>query len=160
MLKLNTLGGFSAVDASGVSLTIPRHRFALLALVAAAGERGVSRDGVLACLWPEVPEEKARARLQQMLHAIRQSVDPRVFHPGDPLRINTDVVATDIADFHKAIDSGDLERAVSSLQRTISRRIPSRRCRGVRRMARERAPHTWRTASVCARAAGRGCDLS
>src|SRR5688500_13859869 len=111
MFQLHTLGSFSAHDTSGASCTLPRHRWALVALVASAGDRGISRDKVLACLWPEVPGEKARARLQQMLHAIRASLDAQLFLPGDPLRLNSAVIASDVAEFQQAIDAGDLPRA-------------------------------------------------
>ncbi len=113
MLQLNTLGGFSAFSASDTSLTLPRRRWALLGMIARAGERGVSRDKVLACLWPEVPDDRARGRLQQMLHALRKSVDAQLFLPGDPLRFNPAVVRSDVAEFEAAFHAGEFERAVA-----------------------------------------------
>jgi len=65
MLRLQTLGGclltrdgtrLDALSGQRKALAL----LALLALLAAAGERGVQRASLLAYLWPESDEERAR----------------------------------------------------------------------------------------------------
>jgi DNA-binding SARP family transcriptional activator len=75
VFRLNTFGRlFLERDGHRVSgaASQPR-RLALLALVAAAGEQGMSRDQLLAMLWPETDEERARKGLNQALYALRRS---------------------------------------------------------------------------------------
>ena len=45
---------------------------ALLAVVASAGRKGVSRDRVLALLWPGADPEQARHTLSQNLYSLRR----------------------------------------------------------------------------------------
>jgi DNA-binding SARP family transcriptional activator len=75
MLRLKTLGGWSAVRADGVPREIPAQRVALLALLVTAGARGVSRDRAASLLWPDSPDEKARHSLGQSLYALRRDAD-------------------------------------------------------------------------------------
>src|SRR5216117_3360961 len=79
-LRLRTLGGL-AVERNpplGPGAAAQRRPLALLALLAAASERGVSRDKLLACLWPESSQEKARHLLTQTLYALRRDLHARV----------------------------------------------------------------------------------
>ena len=75
MLRLNTFGGL-VLQQDGQLHTGPaaqRRRLALLAVEAAAGRRGVSRDKLLSLLWPDSETEAARHSLYQAIHAIRWS---------------------------------------------------------------------------------------
>ena len=67
------LGGASIlVDGRAVAgRAAQRHRLALLALLALACPRAVSRDRLLAYLWPERDTEPARNLLKQAVHALR-----------------------------------------------------------------------------------------
>src|SRR5687768_12299630 len=47
-------------------------RLALLALLAAAGSRGITREKILGILWPETDEEQARHTLSQTLYLLRR----------------------------------------------------------------------------------------
>lgn len=111
MLRLRTLGSFGLSDASGANTAVPPHRLALLALLAAAGERGIARDKVLAYLWPDSTTSKARASLEQMLHTLRVSFGQPSAFRGNPLRIDGEIATSDVADFRAALEAGDLERA-------------------------------------------------
>src|SRR5688500_14351296 len=119
---LKALGGLSLTVDGTAPAPVPRQRLALLVLLAGAGERategtGVSRDRLLATLWPESPEESARHSLGQSLYALRR--DLRAAGGGDPvlgttsLRLNPDVVSCDVWAFEGALRDGDPERAVS-----------------------------------------------
>ena len=89
-----------------------RRRLALLAVLAAAGEQGRSRDQLLGLFWPEVSQERARHSLGQLLYAIRTSLDEDLFTRVNPLRLNAAVLDSDIGRFADALARADLEAAV------------------------------------------------
>ncbi|MDQ3138761.1 MAG: protein kinase [Gemmatimonadota bacterium] len=112
MLSLETLGGLTLTDAEGQHVASQRRRLALLALLAAGGSRGVTRDKVIACLWPESAAEGARHALEQLVYSVRRQL-PGVLAAGtDPLRLDPTVVRTDLADLAERLTGGDLEGAV------------------------------------------------
>jgi DNA-binding SARP family transcriptional activator len=111
--RLLTLGGLTLVDPSGAIVGQQRRRLALLALVAAAGDRGVSRDRLVACLSPESPSEAARHALEQLVYYLRKRVGVELFLGTDPLRLNPDLISSDLADFERALREGHLDRAAS-----------------------------------------------
>jgi len=88
-------------------------RLALIAVLAAAGERGRSRDQLLLLFWPAATQARARHSLEQLLYAIRSSIDEGVFAGVNPVRLNPDVVGSDLADFQDALERNDLEGAVN-----------------------------------------------
>ena len=91
MLRLRTLGGLTIEDENGpVAGAIARKRsLALLALVGLGSEQGVSRDRVLAFLWPESDTDRARNNLKQTLFQLRQELHEEVFLRGPgALRLN------------------------------------------------------------------------
>jgi DNA-binding SARP family transcriptional activator len=106
------------LTADGAPYTGPaaqRRRLALLALLAAAGRRGMSRDKVLGYLWPDADEEQGRQGLYQALHVIRRSFGPTVIIGGTTsLQLNPESVTSDVADFTDAIAARGYERAVDA----------------------------------------------
>ncbi len=116
MLRLKTLGTAVVEGSTGPErgAAAQRKSLALLALLAAAGERGVSRDKILAYVWPETEAEKAAHSLSQVLHALRRDLEAEALFLGtSDLRLNPQVISTDIVEFTDALNQGDLERAVS-----------------------------------------------
>ena len=115
MLRLNTFGRlFLERDGQRLSgaASQPR-RLALLALLAAAGEQGMTRDRLLGMLWGETEEERARKGLNQALYALRQEMgSDEVFLGTRDVRLNPDLVTSDIGRFTAAIRAGQPERAV------------------------------------------------
>ena len=91
-----------------------RRRLALLAVLAAVGDRGRSRDQLLPLFWPETTQSKARHSLDQLLYALRNSVDESVFAGVNPLRLNPEVIESDVGAFRDALDRGDLEMAAAA----------------------------------------------
>jgi TolB-like protein/DNA-binding SARP family transcriptional activator len=89
-----------------------RRRLALLAVLAAAGEKGRSRDQILLLFWPDATQSRARHSLDQLLYTLRSSIGESVFAGANPVRLNSGVVASDVGAFTAALDRGDLERAV------------------------------------------------
>jgi len=89
-----------------------RRRLALLAVLAASGERGRSRDQLLVLFWPDATQSRARHSLDQLLYALRNSLGETVFDGVNPVRLNPDVVGSDVVAFKSALERGDLEAAV------------------------------------------------
>ena len=110
--RLETLGGLAVVGVGGVVST-QRRRLALLALIAAAGRRGISRDRVLAYLWPESSTANARHGLEQLLYALRRQLGAELLLGVDPLRLNQEVLTSDVTEFDEAFDRGDVAAAIS-----------------------------------------------
>ncbi len=116
LLRLNTLGRLF-LERDGHRLTgaaaQPR-RLALLALLAASGEQGRTRDQLLAMLWSEADEDRARRGLNQALYALRQEMGAdEVFLGTRDLRLNPDFVTSDLTAFSAAIKAGQHERAAA-----------------------------------------------
>lgn len=88
-LQLRVLGATPIVSAGSTSaplLTQPR-RLGLLAYLALARPRGMhARDSLIALLWPDHDEAKARHALRSALHAIRSALgDDAIVTAGDGL---------------------------------------------------------------------------
>jgi eukaryotic-like serine/threonine-protein kinase len=101
------------VDGAGAAVATQHRRLALLALLAAAGERGLTRDKLLAYLWPESPAENARHALEQLLYALRRQVHEALFLGTDPLHLNPRVITSDLAAFEEACARGAVTDAVA-----------------------------------------------
>lgn len=116
MLRLKTFGGLS-LHRSGVPVEgagAQRRRLALLALLAAAGDRGLSREKILGLLWPESDLERGRKSLAQAVYALRKEFGAEELITGTTeLRLGWDGFTTDLADFREACTNGDYERAAS-----------------------------------------------
>jgi len=92
-----------------------RRRLAVLAVLAAARDHGVSRDRLLAYLWPDLDSERGRQALSQALSALRHDLGEEVFQAGiDDVRLNPAVLKTDVEDFARAVTAGDWERAAAA----------------------------------------------
>ena len=107
MLYLRTFGGLD-LEKDGKPVTGPaaqRRRLALLAVLALAGARGVSRDKLLVLFWPERTEARARGALNQMLYALRSALGEIIQEAGD-LRIDATAVGSDVSDFNAALARG------------------------------------------------------
>ena len=115
MLRLNTFGGL-VLQQDGQLHTGPasqRRRLALLAVVAAAGQRGASRDKLLSLLWPDSEAEPARHSLYQAVHAIRRAAGTDdIFLGTSALQFNPQLITSDVGEFGEAVEQGAHEQAV------------------------------------------------
>ena len=70
MFRLRTLGAVALEGSTGAlaGAATQRRRLALLTLLAASGERGMSRDKIVAYLWPESDAERGRHVLAQAIY--------------------------------------------------------------------------------------------
>src|SRR5689334_4557541 len=116
MLHLKTFGGLS-VDIDGIpgsGAAQQRKTLGLLALLAASGNRGLSRDKLIAALWPETDAERGRGLLKQACYALRRDVHaPELFLGSIQLRLNPAVISSDVESFTSALEENDPTRAVS-----------------------------------------------
>jgi len=116
MLELRTFGGLSIKD-DGAAISgsaTQRKTLALLALLADASENGLSRDKLIAYLWPESDTEHGRGLLKQACYALRRDLAAReLFLGSTELRLNPQVISSDIESFECALEQNDRARAVS-----------------------------------------------
>jgi TolB-like protein/DNA-binding SARP family transcriptional activator len=116
MLHLKMFGGLSVdVDGTdGTGAAQQRKTLGLLALLAAAGQRGLSRDKLIATLWPETDAEHGRGLLRQACYALRRDLRaPDLFLGSIQLRLNPAEISSDIESFTAALAVNDPTRAVS-----------------------------------------------
>ena len=91
-----------------------RSRLALLVLLAAARDNGLSRERIVAYLWPNTDPDKGRRLLSDSIYRINQALGAdTVSSAGDVVRLDPGRVTSDLNDFTDALASGDLERAVA-----------------------------------------------
>jgi DNA-binding SARP family transcriptional activator/tetratricopeptide (TPR) repeat protein/TolB-like protein len=90
-----------------------RRLLAILTVLAAVGERGISRDKLLALLWSEGEPDKSRHALTQSLYHIRKALGvERILLNNTDLRLNADVITSDVGDFQKAVQDGRVLEAI------------------------------------------------
>jgi TolB-like protein/DNA-binding SARP family transcriptional activator len=110
MLRLLTFGG-CRIERDGArldGLSGQRKALGLLAMLAAAGDRGVSRDSLVAHLWPDSNEDRARTSLKQLAHSVRHHTQaPTLLSSSAELRLNPDLITSDVAEFTNAVSRGD-----------------------------------------------------
>ena len=115
MLRLRTFGGLTLArgeeDLTGAATQ--RRRLAILTLLAVSRDAGMSRDKLQAYLWPDSDAERARHVLNQLLYAQRRHVGPgNLFSGRKTLRLNREVIWTDVGFFDDALDRGLREEAL------------------------------------------------
>ncbi len=75
---------------------------------------GISRDKILFYFWPEGAEEKSRHALTQTLYALRRDFGgAEIIGGSSELRLNRDLITSDIDELNAALEAGQLERAAS-----------------------------------------------
>ncbi|HSK21339.1 MAG TPA: BTAD domain-containing putative transcriptional regulator [Longimicrobiales bacterium] len=115
MYRLRIFGGAALLrDGAPLdSVGAQRKIIALLALLAHAGRHGISRDRIAAHLWSESDMERARGALKQSLHVLRRQLgSPDVVLGTSELRLNPELLESDVEAFVTAIERGDHQRAI------------------------------------------------
>lgn len=114
MVRLRTLGGL-AVDPAVLNYAAAHRRpLALLALLAVAGERGMTRDKLVAFLWPESDDERARNSLSKALSSLRHELAAEHLVLGSTeLRLNPACITSDVQEFVRLLDDGEAKRAIA-----------------------------------------------
>jgi DNA-binding SARP family transcriptional activator len=110
MFRLEVFGGLR-LTSGGSERPQPRRRLALLARLAASGDRGVSRDDLLASFWLERDTDAARHSLDQLLYEMRGALGASPVTGTATLRLDPRVIGSDVADFLSALRSEELAAA-------------------------------------------------
>ncbi len=108
-MRLKTIGGLWIETETPLPALGPR-QLGLLALVAAAGKRGISRDRVIGILWPESEQEQARHTLSQMLYRLKRETGRDWISATPELRLDPGV-SSDVGELLDALAGGDLKTA-------------------------------------------------
>ena len=115
-MRLNTLGGIRVLADGNVvagAAAQPR-RLAVLALLPRAGRAGVTREKILALLWPDEADDRARRTLNQAVYSPRRDIgNDDVLLGSKDLRLNLDLIEVDTVELQDALDAGKLERALA-----------------------------------------------
>lgn len=113
-MRLLTFGGLALESPHGSAPPRLRpQRLAILALLAAAGDRGVSRERMAALFWPEADEEHARQSLRQALYALRQELGADVIRADASLALDRAMLSSDVGEFRAALAAGVRDRAIA-----------------------------------------------
>ncbi len=134
MYRLRVLGGFALEGPPGAPAPLPPQRRgdAVLAVLAVCGELGCTRDRLVALLWPESDEARARQGLRDALYAIRRALEPgAVPSDGRPLRLDPAVMGSDVLSFTRALDVRPARGRRARVRRSAARGLPRRRRAGV-----------------------------
>ncbi len=114
--RLTLLGGFHLADGDGNEIAVAsRKAQGMLAFLALHGSAAVARERIAAMFWGDLPEDRARHSLRQVLTALRRDA-AIVEASGETLCLDTRVCTADAAEFAAlaaGTDRGDLERAVT-----------------------------------------------
>ena len=114
--NLGLLGGAAIIGEDGVTLSgraAQRHRIALLSLLALSPGRRLSRDKLIALLWPEGSTDRGRGLLNASVYAIRSALGEEALQSkGDDLLLDSRRVGSDVTEFETALERGELDQAV------------------------------------------------
>lgn len=92
---------------------VQRRPLSLLAILAASAPSGMSREKVIAILWPESDSESAKASLRQAVFAARRELgSDDVIRGSNELSLNPQLINSDVSDFRAAIASKNYEEAL------------------------------------------------
>ncbi len=114
MARLRFFGG-AVVErekkASGGGISARRHPLALLALLACAPSRTLTRAKLAGLLWPDRPESAARNRLNSCIYNVRKDLgEAALITEGKDVRLGEEL-GCDVLEFREAVDAQDPARA-------------------------------------------------
>ena len=114
ILTLRVLGGLSLSGPAGAisGRATQRRRLALLAVLAAARGRPVSRDKLIGLLWSDSDSESARHLLADSIYILRESLGKEAIPgSGDDVWLDTTRIDSDVLQFWTALEGGQRETA-------------------------------------------------
>jgi adenylate cyclase len=114
MYRLRTLGDLT-LERGGTALDeVVAHRKAMALLAILAAQGGTSRDRLMALLWPDVNEARARNSLKQTVHLVRRRLGSQDLILGaTDLRLDPRQIESDVAAFTAALRDGEPRAAVA-----------------------------------------------
>ena len=111
MLRLLTFGGLALERDDGPAPRLRPQRLGILAVLAAAGDHGVSRERLAALFWPD--SDDPRHSLRQALYALRHELDAEVIIGDGVLALDRKILSCDVMEFRSALTAGDRAKAAS-----------------------------------------------
>lgn len=116
MFRLRAYGGLS-LERDGMPYAgqaSQRRRLAVLAVLAAATDAGVSRERLMNFLWPDADPARARHSLDEALSGLRREFrSDGLFIGVATLHLNREMLPSDLDEHATALASRDEERAIS-----------------------------------------------
>ena len=117
MLHLVTFGGLALHSVNeAVAPRLSAQRLAILAVLAAEGDRRVSRERLTGLFWPDADEERARHCLRQALYSLRNEIGYEVVQSDFALSLDAQAIGSDVADFRYALLAGDRVAAAKAVR--------------------------------------------
>ena len=115
MITIDLFGGIR-VGGEGVVLSgraAQKKRLAILPPLVTARDRGLTRDKLIALLWPETDAPRARHQLASSLYELRSTLgESAIVSVSDTLQLNPARVQSDVWVFEDALERGEVERAL------------------------------------------------
>ena len=111
-MRLKTIGGLW-IEGLPASPSLGPRQLALLAVVATAGKKAISRERLIGILWPDTGEEQARHTLSQTLYSLRRDAGAELISGTTQLRLDGSVTS-DIGELQDAAAAGD-NRTIGAL---------------------------------------------
>src|SRR3954464_3780431 len=116
MVTLKLFGRPSLADSNGpiTGQITQRRRLAFLAILGASPRATVTRDRLIALLWPELDAEGARHRLSDSLYVARRALGgDAIVAVGDALRLDAAHVEVDVRNFERSLDAAETASAIT-----------------------------------------------
>jgi len=114
MLQLQTLGAVRLQGVPDGALTSRRKQVALLAYLASRGRRPTSRSTLVALLWEDRDEARARQSLRQALLELKRILGDALRIDGEMVSVDSAAVSLDVSTVERALDEGRLADAVNA----------------------------------------------
>ncbi|HEU5219048.1 MAG TPA: BTAD domain-containing putative transcriptional regulator [Gemmatimonadales bacterium] len=111
-MQLRTFGGLW-IEGTPARPALQPRQLAVLALIGAAGRKGISRDRAIGILWSETEEEQARHTLSQTLYSLRRDTGAELVQGTTSLRL-APALTSDVGALEEALSRGELD-AVADL---------------------------------------------
>jgi DNA-binding SARP family transcriptional activator/tetratricopeptide (TPR) repeat protein len=126
--RLELFGGPRVTTARGL-LRLSPYQELLLTLVWGQEATGLTRRRAIGLLWEEADDRRARQRLRQLLFELRVRLGCDVVDTGaeDVLRARHTAATSDLEEFRRALDAGDVRHALSVQRQEFGgtlRRLP------------------------------------
>lgn len=103
VFKLRLFGTPNLEGPAGVVPPPGPRRLAVLASLAAAGTVGLTRDKLVARLWPDMDDDRARRNLSQLLYAMRSELGTELVEGTGTVRLDPAQCWSDVTAFDAAI---------------------------------------------------------
>ena len=117
MLHLVTFGGLALESVNeAVAPRLSAQRLALLAVLAAEGDRHVSRERLTGLFWPDVDEERARHSLRQVMYTLRHEVGREIIRSDLALSLDPSAITANVVEFRASLARGDRAAAAALMR--------------------------------------------